>query len=89
MLGVEEGLVNLEYLLKIWFHRVSILLSAFVEFGGCIALYLLMDFPIQVDRTRMGLSIICVKGHSSSSLFAKLCFYFLEDCIYFNNRCRP
>ena len=33
-----------------------------------------MDFPLQIDRTRIGLSIICVKGSQFNLVFISMKF---------------
>ena len=50
-------------------------------FKWYITLCILMDFPIQINTIRMGLSIIYFKG-SQVEISKELCTLVREDCIY-------
>ena len=46
-------------------------------------LYILMNFPIQIDAVMIVLSIIYFKG-SQVEISRLWCFYIPEDCLYLN-----
>ena len=68
--------------------ELSVVSSYAKSFSNFIHFFVLIDFPIHIDRKRMGLSIMYSKG-SQVGNSKILCSSVPGDCFYLSKLCRP